>query len=85
MEIIIAYFMIINMIGLLVMKSDKRRAKQMKWRIPEKYIWAISLFGGSLGTLLGMYHYRHKTKHLQFRIGLPLILIAYCIGLIILY
>ncbi|WP_440896069.1 DUF1294 domain-containing protein [Amphibacillus sp. Q70] len=85
MNEIIGYFIIINIIGLLMMKIDKRKAKQGKWRTPERYIWLISLFGGSLGTLLGMKLYRHKTKHIQFRIGLPLIFIIQMIGLIMLY
>lgn len=85
MNKIIGYFIIINIIGLLMMKIDKRKAQQGKWRIPELHIWLISLLGGSLGTSLGMYRYRHKTKHIQFRIGLPFILIIQAIGLIMLY
>lgn len=85
MEKIVGYLIIINMIGLFMMKLDKRRAKQRQWRIPERYIWLNSLLGGSLGTLFGMYHYAHKTKHIQFRIGLPLIFIIQCVGLILIY
>lgn len=81
----LSYAAIINLVGLLIMKVDKRRAQQRKWRVPERYIWLISLLGGALGTLIGMHYYRHKTKHLQFRIGLPLIIIIYIIGLSMLY
>ncbi|SEO81870.1 Uncharacterized membrane protein YsdA, DUF1294 family [Amphibacillus marinus] len=58
------------------MRTDKQRAKQNKWRISERMIWTISILGGSLGALTGMYGYRHKTKHLSFKLGLPLLLIC---------
>ncbi len=54
---------------------DKRKAKKHKWRISEKTIFLIALLGGSLGCLLGMNIFRHKTKHWYFKFGLPTILI----------
>ncbi len=54
---------------------DKRKAKKHKWRISEKNIFLIALLGGSLGCLLGMNIFRHKTKHWYFKFGLPTILI----------
>ncbi|MBM7541877.1 DUF1294 domain-containing protein [Amphibacillus cookii] len=85
MEGIIGYLIVINIIGIITMKRDKKRAKQNKWRIPEKRIWLISLLGGSLGTIFGMNYYRHKTNHIQFRIGLPLLFVAQMIGLTWIY
>ncbi|MBU5593640.1 DUF1294 domain-containing protein [Amphibacillus sp. MSJ-3] len=85
MKELISYYIMINILGLLIMKTDKQRAQKGKWRIPERYLWLISLLGGSLGTLLGMYHYRHKTKHIQFRIGIPIILVIQVIGWFIFY
>ncbi len=72
---IIIYLLIINIIGFLAMGIDKRRAKMMEWRIPEKTLFLITLFGGGIGTISGMYTFRHKTKKKYFTIGLPLILI----------
>lgn len=72
---IIIYLLIVNIIGFLAMGIDKRRAKMMEWRIPEKTLFLITLFGGGIGTIAGMYTFRHKTKKKYFTIGLPLILI----------
>ncbi|MBR3249819.1 MAG: DUF1294 domain-containing protein [Clostridia bacterium] len=79
---IIFYLLIINIIGFAVMGIDKRRAKMMEWRIPEKYLFLITLFGGGIGTITGMYTFRHKTKKKYFTIGLPAILIIEVISVI---
>ena len=73
---IILYLIIINIIGFLAMGIDKRRAKMMQWRIPEKTLFLITLFGGGIGTIAGMYTFRHKTKKKYFTIGFPAILIT---------
>ena len=73
--LIVAYFIIMNIAGLLVMYMDKHKARKHKWRIPEKTLFIVSLLGGSIGTWSGMYIFRHKTKHWYFVIGMPLILI----------
>ena len=54
----------------------KYKAKKNLWRIPEATLLTIALIGGSLGSLLGMYTIRHKTKHLKFTVGIPVILIG---------
>ena len=72
---IIIYLLIINVIGFLLMGIDKKRAKMMEWRIPEKTFFLITLFGGGVGTIAGMYTFRHKTRKKYFTIGLPAILI----------
>ena len=72
---IIIYLIIINIIGFYMMWSDKRRAKWGKWRIPENTLFLITALGGGIGTIAGMYTFRHKTKKLKFKIGLPAILI----------
>lgn len=69
------YLVIINIIGFYIMWSDKRRAKWGKWRIPENTLFLITALGGGIGTIAGMYTFRHKTKKLKFTIGLPAILI----------
>lgn len=73
---IILYLLIVNLIGLLIMFVDKKKAIKGKWRIPEKTLMLTALFGGSIGTIMGMYMFRHKTKQLKFTIGFPVILIT---------
>lgn len=65
----------INLAGFLSMKIDKERAVQKKWRIRERTLFLIALAGGSIGSMLGMRCFRHKTKHWYFVIGMPVILI----------
>ena len=72
---IIIYLIVINLIGFLAMLLDKRKAQKHKWRIPEKTLFYITFLGGGIGTIAGMYTFRHKTKKLKFTIGLPTILI----------
>jgi uncharacterized membrane protein YsdA (DUF1294 family) len=79
---IILYFIIINLIGVLAMALDKYKAEHDKWRIPEKTLFLITLLGGGIGTMFGMYKFRHKTKKMYFVIGFPTILIAEIIGII---
>lgn len=71
----IIYIICCNILGLIVMYEDKRRAVHHAWRIPEKTLFLVSLAGGSIGTWAGMYLFRHKTKHWYFVLGMPLILI----------
>ena len=80
MQNIIIYLIIINIIGFLVMYIDKQKAKKGKWRIPEKTIFIITVLGGGIGTISGMYTFRHKTQKLHFTIGLPTITILEIIG-----
>lgn len=68
------YLFAINLAGLLSMGIDKQRARKHRWRIPEKTLFLIAALGGSIGSILGMFLFRHKTRHLSFRLGLPLIL-----------
>ena len=75
-NILIFYFFIINLIGYFLMYLDKEKAKKNKWRIKESTFFIIAILGGSVGAFLGMKVFRHKTKHLKFSIGLPLIIIV---------
>lgn len=75
MKYLLIWLGIINIVGLYAMYLDKRKAAAHRWRIPEKTLFAIALFGGSAGCLAGMYLFRHKTKHLAFVLGVPLILL----------
>ena len=83
---IIIYIVLINIAGFASMGIDKWKAKHRQWRIPEATLFALAIFGGSLGSVIGMYSFRHKTKHWYFVYGLPtilalqLIMVAYLIG-----
>lgn len=68
-----AYLFLLNIIGFAAMGIDKKRAVRREWRIPEKTLFGIAILGGSLGSILGMEVFRHKTRHLTFRIGMPVI------------
>ena len=70
---LIVYLVIINLAGFLAMAIDKRRAKKGEWRIKEGSLFMITLLGGGIGTIAGMYLFRHKTKKLKFTVGLPTI------------
>lgn len=72
---IIIYFVVINIIGFLIMYIDKQKAKRGAWRIPEKTIFIITALGGGIGSIAGMYAFRHKTQKIQFVVGLPFITI----------
>lgn len=74
MKVLLLYLLIINAAGFLVMTLDKLYAKKNMWRVPEKTLLGVAAFGGSIGVLTAMYTVRHKTKHLKFVIGVPLIL-----------
>ncbi len=73
---ILLYFLIINVIGFLAMGIDKFKAQRGYWRIPEGTLITLTLLGGGIGTLTGMYTFRHKTKKLKFTVGIPTILIT---------
>ena len=80
--LVLLYLIIINAAGFLLMLADKLKAKRGAWRIPEKTLIGVAALGGSVGSLIGMYLFRHKTKHIKFTLGIPLIL-AVQIGLLI--
>lgn len=71
----IIYLVMINTVAFMLMGFDKRRAKRNAWRIPEKTLFGSALLGGSIGAIVGMQVFRHKTRHLSFQIGMPAILI----------
>lgn len=69
------YLIVINLIGLIIMKVDKQKAIKQQYRISERTLWIIAIIGGAVGTTLGMNLFRHKTKHLSFKIGFPILAI----------
>lgn len=81
--IFIIYLLIFNITGFASMGIDKHKAIKNLWRIPEKTLFTIALLGGSIGSSIGMYTFRHKTKHKSFVIGMPFILIIQVIIVIL--
>jgi len=65
------YFILINIVAFFTMFIDKHKSKNNKWRIPEKRIWSLAILGGATGAAIGMYSFRHKTRHLTFAFFLP--------------
>ena len=74
-QIVVIYLIIMNILGFFAMGLDKHQAKMGNRRIPENTLFGFTLLGGGIGTIAGMYVFRHKTKKLKFKIGMPLILI----------
>ncbi len=68
----LGYFGLLSLIGFVIMGIDKQRARAKAWRIPEKTLLIIAFLGGGPGSMLGMYIFRHKTKHAKFIILIPL-------------
>lgn len=76
MNLKVIYLLLINILLFILMGIDKRKAAKNKWRIKEKTLLILCLLGGSIGGIIGMYTFRHKTKHLKFKIGFPFIFIV---------
>ncbi len=72
---ITAVLALINLTGLMLVASDKHKARKGLWRVPEKTFFLIALIGGSIGVYAGMLLFRHKTKHWYFMTGMPAIFI----------
>jgi len=74
-SLIAGYFIVINILGFALMGIDKQKAQHGAFRISEATLFAIAFMGGSLGSILGMTLFRHKTKHWYFKFGMPIILV----------
>ena len=75
-NILLNYLIVINIVTFLVYGIDKWKAKQGSWRISEATLLILAVIGGSIGALLGMKIWHHKTMHKKFKYGLPLILLV---------
>ena len=82
--VLFCFFLLVNLLGFYAMYSDKLRSKKRAYRIPETTFFAIAIIGGCIGCIVGMYLFRHKTRHMVFVAGLPIILILQIIGLFLL-
>lgn len=74
MKYLLVYLLIVNAAGLALMLADKQKARQKVWRIPEPTLLSVAAAGGSLGIWMGMYCFRHKTRHPKFFLGVPVMI-----------
>lgn len=82
---LIVYLITVNVLGLVLMLADKRKAQKKTWRIPEHVLLGTAVIGGSLGVLVGMYAFWHKIRHSRFRNGVPLIIALHILIAFIVY
>lgn len=75
MKIFLYYVLLVNIYGFILMHIDKNKSKKGSWRIPENKLFITAILLGSLGIFLGMYAFRHKTKHPKFVVGIPVIIL----------
>ena len=75
-ELLLAYVLLINLVAFFVYGIDKWRARKGAWRIKESVLLLLAFAGGSIGALLGIRVWHHKTLHPKFRYGVPLILVV---------
>lgn len=73
--LLVIYLLVVNIVGFAMMGIDKRKAIKGAWRIPEASLFLAAIIGGSMGSILGMEIFRHKTRHWYFKYGMPAILI----------
>ena len=85
MKSLLLYLLLINALSFGLMLTDKKKAIKKQWRIPERTLLAIGVIGGSLGAVIAMQLFRHKTKNLKFSLGLPCMLAIHIILLVLLF
>ena len=81
-SVIIIYLLVINIVAFLAFGIDKYKAQKGMWRISESTLLTMAALGGSIGALLGMRVWRHKTLHNKFRIGIPVIIVLQIVAVI---
>lgn len=73
-DLLLLYVIIVNLISFITMGIDKRKAQKRAFRIPEAALFVLAIIGGSLGSVIGMHLFHHKTRHWYFLYGMPVIL-----------
>jgi uncharacterized membrane protein YsdA (DUF1294 family) len=79
MNLLWIYLAVVNCLLFILMGVDKYKAIKGAWRIPEATLFILALIGGGIGGTFGMYSFRHKTRHLKFEIGFPVIAVVQCV------
>ena len=82
---VIIYLIIINIVSFVAYGCDKFKARKGKFRISEKSLLMLALFGGCIGALFGMHLFRHKTRKIKFVLGIPLIIVVQCVVIYMIY
>ena len=72
-QAVLAYVIVVSLVLFILMYTDKQKAIKQQWRISEKTLFTLAIFGGAIGGVLGMYIFRHKTKHNRFAFGFSLL------------
>lgn len=85
MKFIFIYIILTNILLFTLMGIDKQKAKLNQWRISEKTLFILAIIGGSIGGILGIYTFRHKTKHLKFTLGFPTIILFQVIAIFLFF
>lgn len=85
LTILAIYLVLINIAAFAAYGMDKRKAKRNEWRTPESVLLLLAAVGGSVGAYAGMQFFRHKTKHLKFTIGVPVIFIVQVVLAVIIW
>lgn len=85
MKYFIAYLVLINIAAFIIYGADKHKAKKGQWRIPEKTLIGVAVLGGSIGAVMGMRLFSHKTKHPKFYIGIPVIILLQIAVVVVYY
>ena len=76
LTVICVFLLVMNVLAFALMGIDKLKAKAGAWRVPEKTLFLVTALFGGLGGTLGMYFFRHKTKHWYFKLGFPALLVG---------
>lgn len=72
---LLVHLTVISLLAVFLTAADKRRAQAHRWRVPEATLWGIAALGGAAAMFLTMRLIRHKTRHLSFMLGLPLLIL----------
>ena len=81
--LLIVYLLLINRAAFALFGADKKKARRGDWRISEKALFLSAVLGGSLGAMIGMRLFHHKTRHWYFVIGIPAIFVLQIIGYVL--
>ena len=76
---VIPYYVLINIVAFAMYGADKYFAKKDMWRISEKALLSVAAIGGAFGAFFGMETFRHKTKHLKFKLLVPLFMVIHLV------
>lgn len=80
MKIFAFFLYVLNLLTFAIMGADKHAAKANLRRVPERMLFLLALLGGALGGTVGIFYFRHKTKHWYFRYGFPALAALQCVG-----